>query len=64
MIVKNDLMPLREGGDIGIPVAADPAEPRNQQDGRPRPVRFVIDVGVADFDLRHDLHGVSCRPDT
>jgi ABC transporter substrate binding protein len=53
MIVNDDLIPLREGGDVRRPVAADAAEPRHQQDGRPGPVRLVVNMPIAERGLRH-----------
>jgi hypothetical protein len=53
VIVNDDLMPLREGGDVRHPVAADASEPRHQQDGRPRSMRFVMDITIAERGLRH-----------
>ena len=53
MIMGDDLMLLREGLDIRIPVGADSAEARDQEDRRASSMRFVKDLDVAQIGFRH-----------
>jgi hypothetical protein len=55
VIVGDDIEFPGEGGDLVLPERGKPAQPRDEQDGKPDTLPLVIERAVADHDSRHCL---------